>query len=58
MNGNPFFLSLIGLMVGVLGTYPTFYIRGALARREQVANRLPIPTLPLLPRTMKLEILR
>jgi hypothetical protein len=40
MNGNAFFTSLIGLMVGVLGTYATFYVRGALARREQVAKSL------------------
>ena len=32
--------SLIGLIVGGLGTYVTFYIRGALARREQIAKSL------------------
>ena len=32
--------SLGGLVLGVLGTYLTFYIRGALARREQIAKSL------------------
>jgi hypothetical protein len=32
--------SVVGLLFGVLGTYATFYIRGALARREQVAKSL------------------
>lgn len=32
--------SLVGLVVGVLATYATFYIRGALARREQIAKSL------------------
>jgi hypothetical protein len=32
--------SLIGVIAGSLGTYVTFYIRGALARREQIARSL------------------
>ena len=31
---------LVGFVVGVLGTYATFYLRGALARREQIARSL------------------
>jgi len=34
------FASLGGLVVGVFGTYATFYVRGALARREQIAKSL------------------
>ncbi len=32
--------SLGGLVVGILGTYIAFYIRGAVARREQIAKSL------------------
>jgi len=32
--------SLTGLVIGALGTYVTFYLRGALARREQIAKSL------------------
>jgi|SRR5215472_8066975 len=31
---------LVGFLVGVFGTYATFYLRGALARREQIARSL------------------
>lgn len=34
------FTSLAGLMVGAIGTYLAFYVRGALARREQIARSL------------------
>jgi hypothetical protein len=30
--------SFAGLILGILGTYVTFYVRGALARREQIAK--------------------
>ena len=31
---------LVGFLIGAFGTYATFYLRGALARREQVAKSL------------------
>ncbi len=40
MELGPTLASLGGLVVGVFGTYATFYVRGALARREQIAKSL------------------
>lgn len=40
MNSGAIISSIGGLMVGALGTYIGFYVRGALARREQVAKSL------------------
>ena len=33
-------LSHLGVIIGALGTYAAFYLRGALARREQIAKSL------------------
>jgi len=40
MNSERIFTALVGFVIGVLGTYVTFYLRGALARREQIAKSL------------------
>src|SRR3981189_840825 len=40
MNSDSIFTTLGGLAVGAAGTYVTFYLRGALARREQIAKLL------------------
>ena len=40
MNSEKIFTALVGLVIGVLGTYVTFYLRGALVRREQIAKSL------------------
>jgi hypothetical protein len=40
LNYEPIITSVGGLLLGALGTYVTFYIRGALARREQIAKSL------------------
>ena len=40
MNSERILAALVGLVIGALGTYVTFYLRGALARREQIAKSL------------------
>src|SRR5260370_25408324 len=40
MNTGAILGPLGGLAIGALGTYVTFYFRGALARREQIAKSL------------------
>ena len=40
MNSERIFTALVGFVIGVFGTYLTFYVRGALARREQIAKSL------------------
>jgi hypothetical protein len=40
MNVGAILGSFAGLILGILGTYVTFYVRGALARREQIARSL------------------
>src|SRR5467141_3647557 len=40
MTSGPILTSLGGLVVGIAATYVTFYLRGALARREQIAKSL------------------
>jgi hypothetical protein len=40
MDPKALLTSLGGLIIGVLGTYVTFYVRGALVRREQIAKSL------------------